>query len=167
MEVAAWREREAQARNVPRGRILKDDLIAEVVHERPASKEALEKLRAVPRGWANSDLAGGLIAAVKRGLERSTEDLPAVESRRREPLPPARVDLLKTLLRARSEQHHVAQKLIATSAELEAFAAGEPEGKTIGEGWRNEVFGRDAQRLLSGEVALALEGSDVKIIERG
>jgi ribonuclease D len=167
IEVAAWREREAQARNVPRGRILKDDLIAEVVHERPASKEALEKLRAVPRGWANSDLAAGLIAAVKRGLERSTEGLPEVESRRREPLAPARIDLLKTLLRARSEQHHVAQKLIATSAELEAFAVGEPDGRAIGEGWRHEIFGRDARRLLGGEVALALEGSDVKVIERG
>ncbi|MFO1187609.1 MAG: ribonuclease D [Alphaproteobacteria bacterium] len=167
IEVAAWREREAQKRDVPRGRILKDDLISEVVHERPATKEALEKLRAVPRGWANSELAQGLVAAVKRGLERPTEGLPAVESRRREPLPPARIDLLKTLLRARSEEHHVAQKLIATSAELEAFAAGEPEGRHITEGWRHEIFGRDAERLLAGEVALALEGSAVQVVSRG
>lgn len=166
IEVAAWREREAQARDVPRGRILKDDLIAEVVHERPVTKEALEKLRAVPRGWANSELAQGLIAAVKRGLERPTEGLPEMESRRREPLPPARIDLLKTLLRARSEEHHVAQKLIATSSELEAFAAGEPEGRHITEGWRHEIFGRDAERLLAGKVALALEGGAVKVIER-
>jgi ribonuclease D len=167
IEVAAWREREAQRRDVPRGRILKDDLIAEVVHERPATKEALEKLRAVPRGWANSELAAGLVAAVKRGLERTTDGLPLVENRRREALPPARIDLLKTLLRARSEQHHVAQKLIATSSELEAFAAGDAEGKALREGWRYEIFGRDAERLVAGEVALALEGSEVKIIERG
>jgi ribonuclease D len=165
IEVAAWREREAQGRDVPRGRILKDDLIAEIVHERPTTKETLERLRSVPRGWANSELAAGLLAAVGRGLARPTEGLPAIESRRRESLAPARIDLLKTLLRARSEEHHVAQKLIATNAELEAFAAG--ERSTLGEGWRHEVFGRDAARLLAGEVALALDGDEVKIIEQG
>jgi ribonuclease D len=165
IEVAAWREREAQRRDVPRGRILKDDLIAEIVHERPTTKETLERLRSVPRGWANSDLAAGLLAAVGRGLVRPTEGLPEIESRRRESLAPARIDLLKTLLRARSEQHHVAQKLIATNAELEAFAAG--ERSALREGWRHEIFGRDAARLLAGEVALALDGDEVKIIVQG
>jgi len=155
VEVAAWREREAQGRDVPRGRILKDELIAEIIHERPATKEALEKLRAIPRGWANSELAAGLLAAVARGLERSTEDLPAVAIRRREAQVPAR-----------SEEHHVAQKLIATSAELEAFAAGEPEGRGLHEGWRHDIYGRDATRLLKGEVALTLHGDEVKIVER-
>ncbi len=131
------------------------------------TKEALEKLRAVPRGWANSDLASGLLAAVKRGLERSTDDLPRISPKRREPMAPARVDLLKALLRARSEEHHVAQKLIATSSELEAFAAGEPEGKSLLEGWRYEVFGRDAERLLTGGAALVLEGDEGKRGDRG
>lgn len=166
IEVAAWREREAQQRDVPRGRILKDELIAEIVHERPTTREALEKLRSVPRGWANSELAAGLIAAVSRGIDRPTEGLPAVAIRRREAQVPARVDLLKALLRARSEEHHVAQKLIATSSELEAFAAGEPEGRTLDEGWRHEIFGRDATRLLKGEVALTLRGDEVHIVER-
>src|SRR5262249_38082775 len=99
VEVAAWREREAQSRDQPRGRVLKDELIAEIIHERPLTKEALEKLRAVPRGWANSDLATGLLAAVKRGLDRATDDLPRISPRRRDPIAPARVDLLKALLR--------------------------------------------------------------------
>src|SRR5262249_32964074 len=142
------------------------ELIAEIVHERPVTKEALEKLRAVPRGWANSELASGLLAAVKRGLERPTDDLPRIAQKRREPLAPARVDLLKALLRARSEEHHVAQKLIATSSELEAFAGGEPEGKALHEGWRYEIFGRDAERLLKGGAALVLDGDEVKIIDR-
>jgi ribonuclease D len=165
IEVAAWREREAQRRDVPRGRILKDDLIAEIVHERPTTKETLERLRSVPRGWANSELAVGLLTAVARGLQLPTEGLPEIESRRRESLAPARIDLLKTLLRARSEEHHVAQKLIATNAELEAFAAGEPSA--LSEGWRHEIFGRDAARLLAGEVALALAGDEVEIVEQG
>ncbi len=80
---------------------------------------------------------------------------------------PARVDLLKALLRARSEENHVAQKLIATSSELEAFAAGEPREKSLLEGWRYEVFGRDAERLLTGGAALVLEGDEVKIVDRG
>lgn len=164
IEVAAWREREAQERDVPRGRILKDEVIAEVLHERPKTREDLDRMRAIPRGWSNSELGAGLLAAVARGLARPTEGLPKVEDRRREPIAPARIDLLKTLLRARSEQHEVAQKLIATTSDLEAFALG--ERNDLSEGWRYEVFGRDAERLLKGEVALALQGDDVEIIER-
>lgn len=166
IEVAAWREREAQQRDVPRSRILKDELIAEIVHEKPVTKEALERLRAVPRGWANSELAAGLLAAVRHGVERPTQGLPHVAVRRRQPLIPARIDLLKTLLRARSEEHHVAQKLIATSAELEAFATGDADGEAIKEGWRYEIFGRDAERLIKGEAALALRGDEVELIAR-
>jgi ribonuclease D len=166
MEVAAWREREAQARDVPRGRVLKDEVIAEVLHERPKTRQELERLRSVPRGWANSELGAGLLAAVARGLARSTDDIPKLEDRRREQVAPARIDLLKTLLRARSEQHQVAQKLIATVPELEAFAAGERDGNVLAQGWRHEVFGKDAERLIKGEVALALKGNDVEVISR-
>ena len=123
-------------------------------------------MRSVPRGWANSDLGAGLLAAIERGLSRPTEGLPEIEDKRREPISAARIDLLKTLLRARSEQHGVAQKLIATTSDLEAFARGKLEVYAIGEGWRYEVFGRDAERLLKGEVALALKGNDVEIIAR-
>jgi ribonuclease D len=164
MELGAWREREAQTRDVPRGRILKDEVIAEVLHERPKTRDDLDRMRAIPRGWGNSELGAGLLAAVARGMARSTEGLPKIEDRRREPIAPARIDLLKTLLRARSEQHEVAQKLIATTADLEAFAVG--ARNDLSEGWRYEVFGRDAERLLKGDVALALKGDDVEIIER-
>ena len=164
IEVAAWREREAQTRDVPRGRILKDEVIAEVLQERPKTREDLDRMRAIPRGWSNSDLGAGLLAAVARGVSRPTEGLPKVDDRRREPLAPARIDLLKTLLRARSEQHEVAQKLIATTSDLEAFALG--NDSDLSHGWRHEVFGRDAERLLKGEVALALKGDDVELIER-
>lgn len=164
MEVAAWREREAQERDVPRSRILKDEVITEVLHERPKTREDLDRMRAIPRGWSNSELGAGLLAAVARGLTRPTEGLPKVEDRRREPLAPARIDLLKTLLRARSEEHEVAQKLIATTSDLEAFATG--ERNDLSEGWRYEIFGRDAERLLKGDVALALKGDNVEIIDR-
>ncbi len=164
IEVAAWREREAQTRDVPRGRILKDEVIAEVLNERPKTREDLDRMRAIPRGWSNSELGAGLLAAVARGLARPTEGLPKAQDRRREPIAPARIDLLKTLLRARSEQHEVAQKLIATTSDLEAFALG--KDSDLAHGWRYEVFGRDAERLLKGDVALALKGDDVEIIER-
>jgi len=166
MEVAAWREREAQARDVPRGRIMKDETIAEILHERPKSREELERLRSVPRGWANSELGVGLLAAVTRGLTRPLEDIPKLVDRKRDQIAPARIDLLKTLLRARSEQHQVAQKLIATMQYLDEFAAGARAGNPIAEGWRYEVFGRDAERLLKGDVALALKGNEVEIIAR-
>lgn len=157
IEIASWREREAQARNVPRARILKDEALAELALQAPRSREELASLRALPGGFANSRSAKPLLEAIERGLKRPREDLPAPPRTRG--LPPgaaALVELLKVLLKMKCESHGVAQKLIATTSDLERIAAeDEPDVPALA-GWRHDVFGADALALKRGEIGLAV-----------
>src|SRR5262249_32497851 len=118
-EVAAWREREAQERDVPRGRILKDDAIADIVVQAPTTPERLASLRSLPKGFERSKSGDGIIAAVKRGLARDPKTLPRIERTRSAPNGAATVELLKVLLRMTAERHGVAAKIIATVDDLE------------------------------------------------
>ena len=166
VEVAAWRERQAQERDLPRSRILKDDALAEIATQIPRNIEELDRLRAVPKGLSNSRAAGALMEAIERGLAMPEDRIPVVKDA--EPLPPGigpLVELLKVLLAMRSEEHEVAQKLIAKVSDLELIAAHEEADVPALKGWRREVFGADALRLKRGELALGARGKKIVVIE--
>src|SRR5690606_25950003 len=122
MEVAAWREREAQSRDVPRGRILKDDAVIDIAVSAPRSVEALGRLRSIPNGFERSRTGGDILEAVERGLDRDPATVPVPERSRGRGGAGSVVELLKVLLKAVAEQEGVAPKIIATVEELEAIA---------------------------------------------
>jgi ribonuclease D len=166
IEVAAWREREAQARDVPRSRVLKDEVVGDIAVQAPNTLEKLKHLRSLPKGFERSRTAEGIVAAVKRGLERDAKTLPQLAR-----LPPpvngtAVVELLKVLLRMISERHHVAAKIIATVDDLERIAADDDAAVPALTGWRRELFGERALALKHGKLSLAIERGRVAAVER-
>ena len=167
IEVAAWREEEAQSRNVPRNRILKDDAIRELALQAPKDKKGLSKLRAVPRGYENSRHAEPLLEAIARGRQKTKEDLPPMPAPtvNRPGIGPL-VDLLKVLLKQRSEETGVAPKLIANVADLERLASDETPDIPAMHGWRYEIFGDYAIALKQGRLALASENDGVVLVKR-
>jgi ribonuclease D len=159
MEVAAWREREAQAQNVPRSRIVKDDTIYDVMTQAPKTLEELSKLRTIHDGFARSHRARGLVEAVARGLARPPEEIPELPVS--EPLPPSAIavaDLLRVLLKAVSGEHDVAAKLIATTDELDKIAVSDDADVPALHGWRRELFGENALAIKSGRLGLTVRG---------
>lgn len=156
IEVAAWREREAQARDVPRGRVLKDDTLADIATQAPTTLDRLGHLRSLPKGFERSRWGQDVIDAVKRGLERDPKTLPVLE-RQRANGNGAIVELLKVLLRMTSEQNAVAAKVIATVDDLEAIAANDKADVAAMHGWRREMFGDKALALKHGKLSLAIE----------
>jgi ribonuclease D len=167
--VAAWRERTAQQRDQPRGRILKDEAIDEVATQAPTTADALNNMRSVPKGFANSKFGPDLMAAVKAALADPEAYAPVLD--KPGPPPPqsagAVVELLKVLLKARAEDAGVASKLIATVSDLEKIAAAQDDVADTPAltGWRREAFGEDALKLKRGELALVLDGSRVRVVE--
>ena len=167
MEVAAWREREAQSRDLPRSRVLKDDAIAEIAHQQPKTPEALSQLRALPKGFERSKAGEAIVEAVRAGLARDPKTLPRLSRDR--PLSngaSATVELLKVLLRMISEQHGVATKVIATTDDLQKIATDDAADVQALSGWRRNLFGEQALKLKRGEIALAFEDGRVVMIER-
>ncbi|HEY8031732.1 MAG TPA: ribonuclease D [Methylocella sp.] len=165
MEVAAWREGEAQTRDVPRARVLKDDVLVELVLAAPKTAEALGNLRAFPRGMERSRAGVEILAAVERGLARDPKTLPKIERERRNGGNGATVELLRVLLRHVSETHGVAAKMIATVEDLEAIAAGDHAKVAAMTGWRRELFGAKALELKHGRLALTVEQGKVVPLE--
>jgi len=164
--IAAWREREAQARDTPRNRVIKDEALLEIAAHPPESAEALERIRAVPKGFAASRLGKGLMEALEKGRDAPPPEGIAAERPRRKREPsPAAIDLLKTLLRLRAEASGVAPRLIANTEDIERLAAHEDEGVAAVQGWREEVFGRDALALRDGKLAIALEKGNAVVVE--
>ncbi|MBB5516617.1 ribonuclease D [Rubricella aquisinus] len=164
-ELAQWRESEAQSRDVPRNRLIKDDALLEVASNRPRSVEDLNKSRLLLREARKGPAAEAILAAVQRGIDCPDDALPRVQAQKRQaPISPALSDLLRVLLKAKSERAGVAQKLIATSADLDALAS-EPEGDhLVLKGWRRDIFGADALDLIAGNIALGVKGNTIKII---
>src|ERR1700742_4003413 len=165
--LAAWREREAQARDIPRGRVLKDEALTEIAAHPPETPDGLDRIRAVPKGFANSRMGKGLMDAITLGNEAPPPEGAMAEHkqrRRREPSP-AVVDLLKTLLRLRAEEAGVAPRLIANAEDIEKLAADEDDDVAALDGWRNEVFGKDAIAMRKGELAIALEKGEAVVVE--
>jgi len=164
--VAAWRERTAQQRDQPRGRILKDEAIDEVAAQAPTDADAMNRLRSVPKGFAGSKFGPELIEAIRTALKDPEGYAPKIE-RDTTPVSPAAgavVELLKVLLKARSEEAGVASKLIATVADLERIANDDRAITPALHGWRREAFGEDALRLKRGELALVLDGTRVRVV---
>jgi ribonuclease D len=165
--VAAWRERTAQSRDQPRGRIIKDDAIDEVATQLPTDAEALDRLRSVPKGFSGSRFGPDLLAAVREALKDPEAYAPVIERSRAAASPAAGavVELLKVLLKARAEEAGVASKLIATVSDLEQIANDDEAETSALKGWRREAFGEDALKLKRGELALVLDGARVRVVE--
>ena len=164
-EIAAWREREAQRRDIPRGRIVRDEALIEIAHHRPTSVEALARTRGLGAKLAEGAMGAGLIQAIAAGIAVPDKDCPRIEDK---PDLPGGIgpiaDLLKVLLKFKSEDSGVAAKLLASVSDLERIAAfGEKADVPALHGWRREAFGEDALRLIRGEIALAAEGRRIKL----
>jgi ribonuclease D len=166
IEAAAWREREAQARDVPRARVLKDEALGDIAVHAPTTPERLGTLRSLPRGFERSRWGADILEAVKRGLARDPASLPRIEKMRQAPNGSATVELLKVLLRMVSERHGVAAKVIATVDDLERIAGDDAAQVPALHGWRRELFGNQALALKGGRLALAVEKGRVALIER-
>jgi ribonuclease D len=163
--IAAWRETEARSKNIPRGRIVKDDTLGELASHPPKSQDDLGKVRGLSAGWRTNDIGARLITAVKDAQPLEPEDMPDREPRRpgltKDGVLVA--DLLKLLLKIRAKEAGVAPRLIARSDDLEALAAGVRKNLRILEGWRFEEFGSDALDLVEGRLAFAIENGKLKM----
>lgn len=163
-ELARFREGYAQGNNVPRSRVMKDDALLELASTRPTSMEELGRSRLLQREGRKTEIAEGIIAAIKAGLEMRPEDMPKPDLEREQlQVNPALADLLRVLLKAKSESLGVAPRLIASAADLDAIAAGERKVDALN-GWRAEAFGDDALRLCRGEIALSAKGNEVRVV---
>jgi ribonuclease D len=163
MEVAAWREGEAQARNVPRGRVLKDEAVIDVASAAPRNAEALGRLRTIPAGFERSRTGAEILSAVERGLARDTADIRLPERVRRSGGNGAIVELLKVLLKAVCEAEGVAPKIIATVDDLEAIGDDDAAEVPALQGWRRALFGEKALALKQGRLALSVESGRIVV----
>lgn len=163
-ELARFREDHAQERNVPRSRVFKDEALMELASTRPTSHEELGRSRLLLREARKGAIAEGILEAVNRALALPQDALPRpLEDERPSQGNPALADLLRVLLKARSDSEGVAAKLIATASELDAMAAGARDLPAL-KGWRREVFGADALRLCEGEIALSAKGGQIRVV---
>ncbi len=143
---------------------MKDDALLELASTRPQSMEELGRSRLLLREGRKPEIAEGILAAIKAGMEMRPEDMPKVDATKDQPqVNGALADLLRVLLKAKSESLGVAPRLIASSADLDAIAAGGRDVEAL-QGWRREAFGEDALRLCKGEVALSAKGSEVRVV---
>jgi ribonuclease D len=162
--LAAFREEYAQSRNVPRNRVYKDDALVELASNKPKTMEDLSRSRLLLREARRGDIADGILAAVVKGVGMPADRAPKpVGGREKLQVNPALADLLRVLLKAKTESAGVAAKLIASAADLDAMAGGMRNVAAVS-GWRAEVFGEDALRLCEGKIALAAVGNDVKVV---
>ena len=166
-KVAAWREREARNRNVPRGRILKDDGLYEIAQQQPKDVEALSRLRTIPKGWERSAAGTAILEAVNAALELPKADMPKLPRQNQAPEgAQAAGEMLKVLLKLIAEKQGVAAKIIANSEDLERIAS-EGQNADVGalKGWRRELFGDTALKLINGEVALRFVDRKIEAVE--
>ncbi len=164
-EVAAWREEEAQSRDLPRNRIIKDESIVEIAAHAPTTIDDLARSRGMQRGFAEGRMGQAILAAVKRGLELPEAACPTPAPR--VDLPPGLapvVDLLRVLLKTKCEAHDVAQKLVANAEDLTLIAADDAADVPALSGWRREMFGEDALALKHGRMALTADGKRIQVV---
>ena len=167
-EAAAWREREAQGRDIPRNRILRDDSLLDMAANAPQTPEALSRTRGLSNGFAAGRMGKELLKAVKNGLNLPDAEIPKRPKRDRSPsgIGPL-TDLLKVLLKHQCEQHHVASRLVASADDLTRIAADDKADVRAMQGWRRELFGSKALDLKHGRLAISANGSGITVIETG
>ncbi|WP_454883685.1 ribonuclease D [Sphingomonas oryzagri] len=163
--LAAWREREAQGKDLPRGRIMKDETLADVASHPPREQKDLAKVRGLSQSWAGNDIGARLMGALEAATNLPDDEMPVREDRK-----PGLgkdgalvADLLKLLLKIRAKETDVAPRLIARSDDLELLAAGRRDGLSILQGWRYEQFGRDALDLVEGRMGFAVQNGKLKM----
>lgn len=166
-ELARFREQLAQDRNIPRSRVYKDDALVELAATKPRNEQELGRSRLLLREARKGDIAAGILKSIEAGINLPNDQLPRID-RNRDKLQVNRAiaDMLRVLLKAKADESGVAQKLIATSQDLDSLAAGERKDIDALKGWRKEVFGRDAIELCEGRVGLAVEGTKVVTVAR-
>ena len=166
MEVAAWREREAREKNVPRSRVLKDDAIAELAVQSPQTREALNQLRALPKGMANSRLGDAVLKAVAAGLAIDTKSLPQPDDGRDDMSEAAQAaaEVLKLALKVICEQEGIAPKLVASSSDIDAVAESDTADVPLLHGWRRELFGDLALAIKRGEAVIGFDRGRVRVL---
>ena len=163
--IAAWREREAQRANIPRQRMLKDETLLEIAATAPETPEGLARARGVSEGFARGRMGTSLLAAIAEAKSLPDSALPAAHTGREGPRPsPALVALLKVLLAAKCEAHHVAPRLVASSEDIDRLATEEAPAVPALHGWRRDVFGADALALKDGRIALGVDGRRVRLL---
>jgi ribonuclease D len=165
-EIAAWREREAQSRDLPRSRLLKDETLVEIAAHPPKDADALGRCRGLSKNFAEGRMGDAILEAVRRGLAMPESDAPKMEAR--PDVPPGLgplIELLRVLLKTRCDQHEVAQKLVASGGDLELIAALDEADVQAMTGWRRDLFGEEALKLKHGKLALTAAGKRVKVIE--
>lgn len=165
-KVAAWRERAARERNVPRGRVIKDDTIQEIAQQQPRDAEALSRLRTIPKGWERSSYANGLVEAINEALSIPKEDLPRLPKQYNAPEGTgAASDVLKLLLKIITEDHGVAPKVVASSDDIDQIAAkGNAADVPALKGWRRELFGEKALQMIEGKIGIKFENRKIKAV---
>ena len=162
--IAAFREREAQRRDVPRNRVLRDDVLLDIAARAPATPEELAKVRSISANFATSNSGAQILKAISLAKQIPIDQAPKIErTERKNNQGTAVVELLKVLLKMKAEEHNVAQKLIAATADLEAVAADGMADVAFLKGWRREIFGNDALLLKSGKLGLSIENQSIKI----
>jgi ribonuclease D len=168
IELAAWRERAAQAQDVPRARVLRDEALYDIANQQPTETGKLSELRTLSDGFARSARAKEIVEAVKRGLARDPRTLPTLDHGPSLPAEAgAMVDLLRVLLKAAAGRHGVAPRLIADAEDLERIAMEQEPDIGALKGWRRELFGEDALRLKRGELALGMRRGEVVVMPVG
>ena len=164
--LAEWREIEAQQRDIPRNRVAKDETLFEIAAHPPKEAKQLDRIRGVPNGFSRSRAGKTLMEALEKGLSIPDADLPKLAKAKPRPATPPMADLLKVLLKIKCEQARVATRMVASAQELEAWAA-EPKKTDLRalHGWRNEIFGKDALKLMQGNLALTANRGNIEVVE--
>jgi ribonuclease D len=163
--LAAWREREAQSRDVPRGRVLKDEAIYEIALQQPRDAEALGRLRTIPRGFERSNVARGILGAIEEAFALPDDALPKIPRQRQVPEHAgAAAELLRVLLKMVAEEHGVAPRIVASGDDLERIAADDLADVPALKGWRRHLFGEQALALKRGELALSMSRRGIEAI---
>jgi ribonuclease D len=163
-DIAAWREREAQRADIPRQRLLKDEILLELAATAPQTPEQLGRARGISRGFADGRMGISLLEAIAASQAMPDEAMPDALARRESKASPALVALLKVLLNAKSEQHHIAPRLLASSEDIERLASETAPDLPALQGWRAELFGNDALALKAGLVTLGVDGKNIKLV---
>jgi ribonuclease D len=163
--LAAWRETQAQVRDMPRNRIAKDETLFEVAAHPPKVIEDFDRMRGIPKGFSRSKAGKALFDAVQEGLDVPEADLPHIARAKPRPATPPMADLLKVLLKIKCQEAKVATRMVASAAELETWAAVPKTDIRALHGWRYEIFGADAQKLMAGNLALTARKGDIDVVE--